>query len=201
MRHGATEWNLSKRHQGQTDISLSELGRAQAARLCDRLTNVPVDVIYSSDLSRAAETAAISNSELNRPVVLAKELREIAFGHWEGLTYEEIRSRYPEELRHSQEERLDFKPAGGESLRSVDERLAHWASEVGIEQPDTTILVVSHRGALRVLLCRLLGLPPTSYWRLWIDCCGLSTVDCYDEGCILSLLNDTSHLKGLSDAG
>ena len=156
-RHGQTVWNAERRFQGQSDIPLDETGQAQAERAARLLAALRPDLIVSSDLSRAAGTAAALARLTGLEVALDKDLRERSGGSWEGLTDTEIRTRYP--VEHA-----SWTPPDGEPSQVVAERVAdalHRAAEAVSEPGLTTGLavVVSHGAALRLGMSRLLGMP------------------------------------------
>ena len=169
IRHGETDWNAEGRVQGQTDVPLNALGRAQAAGSAARLADIGFAAAYASDLSRARETAGVIVAALaSAPEVqLRASLREVAYGELEGARWEEVRASTGE-LRDSQGayHDLDLKPGGGESHRDLLERLAGFARELESRHPDDDVLVVSHGGALRALAVALLGLPEDAFWRM-----------------------------------
>jgi len=168
LRHGQTVWNAERRFQGQSDIPLDETGQAQADRAARLLAGLRPDLIVSSDLSRAAGTAAALARLAGLEVTLDKDLRERHGGCWEGLTDTEIRARYP--AAHA-----SWNPPDGEPSPVVAERVAGALHRVAAAlaerqalaerpagQPDTTTglaVVVSHGAALRLGMSRLLGMP------------------------------------------
>ena len=156
-RHGQTIWNAEHRFQGQSDIPLDETGQAQAERAARLLAALHPDLIVSSDLTRAAATAAALGRLAGLEVALDKDLRERHGGCWEGLTDTEIRTRYP--VEHA-----NWTPPDGEPSAVVAERVAgallrvaDAASEPGVVT--RLAVVVSHGAALRLGMSRLLGLP------------------------------------------
>jgi len=179
-RHGQTVWNAERRFQGQSDIPLDETGRAQAERAARLLAALRPDLIVSSDLSRAAQTAAPLGRLTGLEVTLDKDLRERHGGRWEGLTDTEIRTRYPAE-------HATWTPPDGEPSAVVADRVAgalHRIAEAALARGDdpprppregTTkkdgaenekqsaepglAVVVSHGAALRLGMSRLLGMP------------------------------------------
>ena len=157
-RHGQTPWNAERRFQGQSDVPLDETGQAQAARAARLLAALRPDLIVSSDLSRAAVTAAALARLTGLDVTLDKDLRERHGGCWEGLTDTEIRTRYP--VEHA-----NWEPPDGEPGTVVAERVAaalrRTAAIVEAEAGPVSRLavVVSHGAALRLGMSRLLGLP------------------------------------------
>ena len=144
-RHGETDWNRELRVQGSSDIALNELGRRQAQALAQELEHVELDAIYSSDLSRARETAAAVAALHGLEVRLDPRLRERAFGSWEGLTREEIHA-LPEGSRHD-----------GESDEEVRERVLEAIQAIADAHPGEDVLVVAHGGALNALWHHAVG--------------------------------------------
>ena len=156
-RHGQTVWNAERRFQGQSDIPLDETGQAQAERAARLLAALRPDLIVSSDLSRAAGTAAALGRLTGLEVRMDKDLRERSGGSWEGLTDSEIRTRYP--VEHA-----SWTPPDGEPSAVVAERVAgalHRAAEAvsGPGTPTGLAVVASHGAALRLGMSRLLGMP------------------------------------------
>jgi broad specificity phosphatase PhoE len=156
-RHGQTVWNAERRFQGQSDIPLDETGQAQAERAARLLAALHPDLIVSSDLSRAAQTAAPLAHLTGLEVTLDKDLRERSGGVWEGLTDTEIRTRYP--VEHA-----NWTPPDGEPSALVAERVAgalHRIADAASKPGFGTGLavVVSHGAALRLGMSRLLGMP------------------------------------------
>jgi len=151
-RHGQTIWNAERRFQGQTDIPLDETGEAQAAGAASRLATLRPDAIFSSDLSRAAGTAAPLARLTGLPVTLDKDLRERSGGSWEGLTDKDIAERFPRE-------RVTWNPPDGESTAAVADRVGAALHRIAASLADGGLaVVVSHGAALRLGMARLLGL-------------------------------------------
>ena len=152
MRHGETDWNLNRRLQGHADRPLNQTGREQARSLAAALAEEPLDAVYSSDLSRAEETARIIAGARGLDVTVLPSLRERHFGTWEGLTDEEIHERFPEEV-------ADGVLGDGESRDELDRRILRALSRIADEHPDAAVLVVSHGGPLRSVLrhCGIAG--------------------------------------------
>jgi broad specificity phosphatase PhoE len=139
-RHGETDWNRELRVQGTSDTELNALGRAQAAELAQELAETELDAIYSSDLSRARETAEIIAATRGHDVRVDPGLRERDFGSWEGLTREEIDTRFADHEQHD-----------GETYEQVRARMLATAHKLVAAHPGETVLVVSHGGALNAL--------------------------------------------------
>ncbi len=176
LRHGQTAWNEQGRFCGHTDIPLSTLGRRQARKLASRLQHRPITAIYSSDLSRARETAEIIAKKRQRDIIISSVWREIHFGAWEGLTYNEIAASFHEQLGFFTDPE-HVAPPQGETLTEVLQRVMPALGEIMQREHDGEIVLVSHGGVLRGLLCSLLGMPLRNQWQLHIDTGSLSAID------------------------
>jgi len=201
VRHGETAWNAEGRYQGATDVPLSPQGRAQARALVSRLAAEALDTIYASDLQRAWQTAEVIAAPHGLPVRSEPRLREIDFGAWEGLNYDEVRQRHPQTLAAWEADPLITTPPGGESLAQVAARVGEALGNITQACQGQTVLLVAHGGSLQVLLCLILGLIPQARWQFRLDPGSLSEVCLYEEGAVLTLLNDTYHLTGVADGG
>ena len=183
-RHGRTAWNVDNRFQGQADIDLDEVGRAQAAQAASVLAALEPAVLWSSDLSRARETAGALEALTGLEVTTDKRLREIHVGSWEGLTGDEVdqvdpvlsgRLRAGEDVRRS---------ATGESPSEVAVRVAECLTELAEVAPDgSTVVAASHGLAGRVGVAELVGLP-LEHWRLLggLSNCGWVSLDRHRSG-------------------
>jgi probable phosphoglycerate mutase len=155
-RHGNTDWNGGDRVQGQADIRLNDLGRAQAVAAAARLAAMRPDTIVSSDLVRAAETADALAARTGLPVGLDTRLRERFFGEWQGHTIDEIRRRWPKEY-------ADWRAGaptpgcGIESLDDMAKRVGGALVDAVDAAPGGTVVVVTHGGAARQGCGALLG--------------------------------------------
>jgi len=173
-RHGQTAWNAAGRVQGQTDIDLTDLGRAQAEAAAPKLAEQHPDLIVSSDLRRAADTAAALAAITGLPVALDARLRERHHGIWEGLTNTEITSRWPAEA-----ERWRAGLPVGLNIEEPDElgkRVVTALQDIAGRAPGATIVVTSHGAAIRRATGVLLGWPDPATRTLgaianchWVD--------------------------------
>lgn len=159
-RHGQTDWNADQRWQGQVDIPLNDLGREQARSAVPALINYGITHLFSSDLSRAAETAGILGAAIDLPVTLDERLREINVGNWAGRTKEQIGAEFTKVLV-AEEAGLDVVRGGGESVRQVAVRAAEALAEIAESVPDGSVVgVVMHGLAARVGAFELMELAP-----------------------------------------
>ncbi|HLI87072.1 MAG TPA: alpha-ribazole phosphatase [Ktedonobacteraceae bacterium] len=180
VRHGVTRWNIEQRFCGQSDIPLAPRGRVQARWLARRLQSERIAAIYSSDLQRARETAEIiaQRQPGMAPVTISPCWREINFGAWEGLSYEQIARNFEQHAGFFSDPQHCATP-GGESLADVLRRVNRGLSEIAANARTTRgdVVVVSHGGTLRALLCRALGMPLDRQWQLRLDPGSLSAID------------------------
>jgi broad specificity phosphatase PhoE len=154
-RHGETDWNRDGRWQGGSDTPLNDVGRQQAQELAEQLDGV--DVLYSSDLSRARETAEIVADKLGLEIRIDPRLRERSFGAWEGLTAEEIEERFSDAHRRWQA----GEGPGADDAEPFDAfaaRISRFLEEVLELHPAESVLVISHGGSIRVIHALAAGL-------------------------------------------
>jgi len=195
VRHGATVLTAEDRFAGATDVQLSDEGREQARRLSERLRTEPIAAVYASPLSRTVETASILAKPHGMEIQKRDGLREISHGRWEQLTRREVEERFPEEANAWEEDPYTFAPAGGESGLAVTARALPVLIEIVREHPGQTVLIVSHKATIRLLLSSLLGFDPRRYRdNLDQSPAALNIVDFKDPvRARLTLFNDTSH--------
>jgi alpha-ribazole phosphatase len=203
VQHAQTSWNVEGRYQGHTDIPLNEHGQRQAARLGPRLANEAIRTAYASDLRRASETAAGIADGRDLIVRAEPRLRELSFGAWEGMTYAQIRTAHSSALTAWEADPEGCAPPGGESLTDLAARLRSFLDELRRCDANAkdAVLVVGHRGSLRLLLCLALGLPLRSLWRFRLDAASISELELHEDTAVLKLFNDTHHLREARDAG
>jgi probable phosphoglycerate mutase len=197
VRHGATNLTAEDRFSGSVGVDLSEEGRRQVTRLAERLADDPVRAVYASPLGRTVETANILAAPHQLTVNLRDGLREISHGRWEGLTRREVEERYPEEYASWEADPFTFAPDQGESGLSVLARALPVIRELVVAHPEQTVLVVSHKATLRLLLSSLLGFDARGYRdRLDQAPACLNVVDFKDPvRARLMLFNDVSHYQ------
>ncbi len=196
IRHGRTEWNATGRWQGHEDIPLNETGRQQARALAQRLASWPVEAIYTSDLLRAQETAKIIARPLNLSPIMDVNLRERYGGFFQGLTGNEIRTKYREDW-----EKLvkGDEIEGVESNTAVQERVWESFEKIAGNHRGQTVALVSHGAALGLLIAKALGFTLGQRPRFTMrQNTGLSIVEMDDSGPLVTLLNDSSHLDYFS---
>jgi broad specificity phosphatase PhoE len=191
-RHGQSVWNSVRRLQGEHDVELSEVGRAQAGALGRALrTGYRVAVAYVSPMRRARETAEIALAGTPIPIVPLPELRELSLGEWEGRTVDEVRALDGNPYHAWVRAPLDCPPPGGEALPDVCARVLRAVARIGARHANgDDVLVVAHGGVISVYLCHLLGVSFNALWRLRVDNGSLSIA----KPPRLVTVNDTAHL-------
>ena len=181
VRHGATRLNLERRYQGALDEGLSPDGTVQAAALGRRFASVPLALVVASGATRALETASaiVGQRRAQVPTVVDERWAEARHGTWEGLTYEEVVARWPDEARARYEDPLDGRSAGGETLREVAARvLEAWAELLARARGD--VVVVTHATPVRVVLAAVHGEPLADAWRIAVAPGSVATVEVND---------------------
>lgn len=197
VRHGATSRTAENRFSGATGVELSEEGIAQVERLAARLAHEPVAAVYASPLSRAVATAELLARPHGLPVARRPGLAEIGHGRWEGLTRAEVEARFGDEYAAWEADPFTFAPEGGETGLAVMARALPVVRELVAAHPDATVLVVSHKATLRLLLSSVLGFDPRGYRdRLDQSPACLNVLEFRDPvRARLLLFNDVSHYQ------
>ena len=196
IRHGETAWNVDNRIQGQLDVPLNATGRWQARRLASVLADEGLDVIYSSDLLRAHETAQAVARATGCAIVAETGLRERSFGEFEGCTWTEIETRWPLESERWRKRDLEFAPVGGESLPQFYGRVVDCATRLAAAHPGQTVAWVAHGGVLDCLYraASRIGLAAPRSWQL--GNASINRLLYTPQGFTLVGWSDTHHLDG-----
>ena len=195
VRHGATQLTAEDRFAGAVGVDLSDEGRWQAGRLAERLAPENIRAVYCSPLGRTVETAEILARPHRLDVKRRDGLREISHGRWEGLTRQEVESRFSDEYTAWEADPFTFAPRDGESGVAVLARALPVIREIVVAHNGESVLVVSHKATLRILVSSLLGFDARGYRdRLDQSPACLNVVDFKDPvRARLMLFNDTSH--------
>ncbi|HEX2894630.1 MAG TPA: histidine phosphatase family protein [Marmoricola sp.] len=197
VRHGQTAWNLEGRAQGHTDVGLDETGRAQAVALAPYVAAMAPTALWSSDLTRALETAATLASATGLEVRADPRLREFDAGERSGLTIAQFAERFPEAHAAWREGHITGHVAGSETIAEVVARMVPALREIWDATPaGETSVVVAHGACLRVSLLAFLGWPESILGTLrGLDNCGWCVVeaDPHGRGVRLASYNETAH--------
>lgn len=176
IRHGETDSNKDFRFQGQTDIELNDKGRKQAQLLAQHFKDIRLDVVYCSSLKRARCTAQPLAELHGLEVQPVDDIKEIAFGEWEGLSYDEINSKGLGQIDEFFKNPALCHVPGGENFSDVAARVEPFFKRCLSEMEKKDIAVVSHGGIIRVLLCLFLGLDMNKIWNFSVGNCSTTTL-------------------------
>ncbi len=194
IRHGETAWNADGRFQGQHDVPLNDTGLRQATDTGAALARVPFAAVYTSDLARAAQTAAQVAAPHGLTLRADPRLRELHFGAWETHTMAEIGAAHPELLAAWHTNPLHVRLPGGETLAEMQLRVAAALTDIVAAHPDETVAVIGHGGTVRALIVTALGADLSVFRRLRFDNCSISLLDVTDGRYLLRTCNDLCHL-------
>jgi broad specificity phosphatase PhoE len=196
VRHGQTAWNAERIFRGRADVPLDSAGVQQAELLGRYLTNWTLEAIYSSPLRRALDTATIIGRSQRMGIQIAEGLIDFDYGKWQSLPEQEVNRLYPDLLNEWHNNPHNVRTPGGESLQDVTRRAATLVDDV-LSEHQGSLVLVSHRVVLKVLICYLLGLDNSHFWNISQDVCGITIFNYTDGRFVLTRHNDTSHLRGL----
>lgn len=201
VRHGATVLSAEDRFAGSSDVALSDEGRRQAGGLAARLAGESLNAVYTSPMQRTVETASIVAAPHDLPPQAEDGLREIDHGHWEGMHRSEVEARFPEEYAAWEQDPFTFAPRGGESGLHVLARSLPVIREIVVRHAGETVLVISHKATIRLLISTLLGFDARGYRdRLDQHPCCLNIADFKDPvRARLMLFNDVSHYEDVPE--
>ena len=196
IRHGETEGADSRRYKGHIDVPLSENGIEQIKRVAMylsqntelRIQNADLTAVYTSDLSRAIKSAEIIAGPYGLKPVVVEGLKERSFGVWEGMSFDEIKEKWPEAFNAWAANPLKFSPMGGESTIAVRDRVIKAFEEIMRKHNGENIAIVSHGGVIRVLLCEMLGMPLENIFRIEQRFAALNVIEIWDYP-VVKLIN------------
>jgi probable phosphoglycerate mutase len=199
VRHGETAWNAEHRVQGQLDVPLNAIGQAQALAASKVLSKEKFDAIYSSDLTRARQTAAPTAGMLSLKVLFEKDLRERHYGIFERLTYAEVKVRFPEDYARFEARDPEYAFRTGEALKDFSARSIAAISRIIGKHENQNILVFTHGGVLDMLYRHITGLSLSAERKFGIPNAGLNRVEVSVAGWQVRDWADVAHLEGALD--
>jgi len=200
IRHGETKWNIDFRVQGKRDVPLNDTGINQAYLLAsyfekNNFEANTIDAIYSSNLTRAYETAEIIGKKLNKKVKIVEDFQEINFGVWEGYYWEDIKIEYKDFLNKWEDDKENTPIPEGESYGQVQKRVYRKFNEIiSNHNSNSNIIIVSHGVAIKVLIAKILDINIQNLHKFHIDNASISTID-YEKEIKIKSINNTCHLK------
>ena len=199
VRHGQTEWNKKLTFRGRIDIPLNERGRQEAKAIAEVLKYKRIDAIYTSPLRRSIETAEPTARFFHLEIVPVEGLIDISYGDWEGLTFNEVKKRYKDQYKKWEKRPEKVRFPNGETLDEVRERSFCAFKDILNANPGKSILIIPHRVINKVLICAFLGLSNSHFWEIKQDPGCINLIEYSDDRFILSIMNDTCHLKEITD--
>jgi alpha-ribazole phosphatase/probable phosphoglycerate mutase len=189
-RHGQVQGYDSFPVYGHTDVELTEVGLLQMEDLARRLHLAEIHVAYSSDLKRTVTGARIIARHHDVPITAVPRFREVFFGDWEGRSFQEIRTHFPELLTRRETDLVNFEPpGGGESIQGLADRVMPGFREILERNGEKNILLVAHGAVNRVILCDALGLPLNRMFNLQQDYGCLNIIDYFPDRTLVRLVN------------
>jgi alpha-ribazole phosphatase/probable phosphoglycerate mutase len=198
IRHGETEGSSEKRYKGSIDVPLSEKGmkqiKAAAAFISGAVNSGILSAVYCSPLSRAVKSAEIIAEPHGLKPIIINNLKERNFGVWEGMTFTEIKEKYPAEFEAWANNPVKYSPVGGESTIEVRDRVISALTGILDNHKDENIGLVAHGGVNRIMLCHLLGIPLDNIFRVEQDFAAVNIIDFYERYPVVKLLNYNGHL-------
>ncbi|OGP57802.1 MAG: hypothetical protein A2162_07455 [Deltaproteobacteria bacterium RBG_13_52_11b] len=201
VRHGQTAWNKEEIFRGRSDVPLDETGRKQAERAGEYLKGIDVHAIYSSPLARARETALRIASSFSLEVQPLPGIIDMSFGEWEGRSLAEVRRTEGDLYRQWRERPHRVKFPGGESLEEVRDRAMAALEELIRRHSEKNLILVSHRVVNKVIVCGILGIDNSHFWQIGQDATAINLIQFKEGRYVLSLLNETCHLRSLKEEG
>lgn len=195
VRHGETDWNIERRMQGHIDLPLNANGEAQARALGPAFSAFRADALYSSDLTRARQTAQPIADVLGLSLQTTPLLREQHFGRCEGKVFAEIAAAHPEDAQALISRDPDYvTPGGGESRRQHEARILDYVADLLARHEGQSLIVVTHGGVLDVIYRRVHGLPPDAPRDYPIPNAGLNRVAITGDQWTIASWGETAHL-------
>ncbi len=190
IRHGQVAGHDRPRYNGQSDVALTDLGIAQYHRLRERLAGTAISACYTSDLSRCVIGAEIICGQFGVQPVRRSQLRELNIGIWEGLTWDEITERWPEEWRARLADPTNYRVPEGENLLDVEARVMPVMAEILDKNRGGEVLVVGHGGVNRIILLNVIGAPLGKLFNIEQNFGCHNIIDFYADGrATVKLLN------------
>ncbi len=196
VRHGETEWNKLARFQGSSDIELSEVGQEQARLVGKRFKDMKLSAIYSSPFKRAYATALAIKGERDMKIHKDRRFGEIDFGNWEGMPFQEVMKKYPEEFAVYRNRPHECVIPGEGSLDKARERACQALNEIIKNHKDSedNIVIAAHGGIIRLMIFELLNIATEAFTRFPLHNTAVSVVEVCPERNLLISFNDISHL-------
>ena len=197
LRHGQTKWNEVERFRGRFDIELDETGEKQADAASLRIARWQVSAVFSSPLKRTLRTAQPVAQRFGLTVQPSEALIDIHFGDWQGLSPEEVEAVDGDLYKVWLKKPHLVQFPGGETLEHVRKRAVPELQRLSEYYNGQTIVLVSHKVVCKVIVCSVLGLKNSDFWRVEQDVCAINIFEKRNGLLVATLVNDTCHLRNL----
>jgi broad specificity phosphatase PhoE len=197
VRHGVTDWARERRFAGWRDIPLSEAGRRQCGAVARALEGASPAAVWASPLERTRLSAEIIAKPHRLAVTLEGAFREMGFGRWEGLSREEVATRFPREWEVWRTAPERFQAPDGEALTAVATRVTDGLEELRAAHEGATAILVTHAIVARLIVLAALGLGPARLWTVDSTPAGISELEYRDDWVTVHRMNTLAHLDGL----
>ena len=199
VRHGEARGNVERNFHGWFDSDLTENGMAQISRLPDRFKNIHLDAAYSSDLKRTRMTASVVAKEKGLSVIEVPALREIHGGEWEDVPWDDLPVRFPESYGNWLERPHLLEMPGGEKMTDFQDRVYRAVLKIAEENEGKNVLIATHGTAIKVLLCKIRGVPLSKMpGEKWCDNASVTVLEVDKDGIKVIIDGDNSHLADIS---
>lgn len=195
IRHGETDWNKLGRLQGNSDVKLSSAGIRQAQLLADNAPFQHVDAIYSSNLSRAIQTAEILAEHFNLRVQQIPDLRETNFGDWEGKSIRELAEKFPVDFGKFFTAPENCRPPHGETFFEAQARVMIALRKIISKHDNQNVLIVAHGSIIRLTIAAVLDMPINKLWAISQFNLAVNVLRVDEGNFTVELLNSTAHLR------
>ena len=194
VRHAITNDNIKGNLSGHIDSELSDIGKKQISKLTKFLERENIDCIYTTTSTRTKQTVLHIANSRNIKILEKENLKEISFGDFEGMNFEFIQAKYPNEFERLIKEGFEYKYPNGESLIDSYKRVCQELDDIMIKNKENTILICAHAGTIRNIISYLIGKTHEYHWNFKIDNASVSIIDIVDEFPVIQTLNNTAYL-------
>jgi broad specificity phosphatase PhoE len=201
VRHGATEWSQARRFAGARDVPLTAQGRLQAEAVAQALAGTGAAAVYTSPLERARTSAEVIAKPHRLEPIVEPDVREMAFGAWEGFTRDDLAAHAPTDLAAWALTPHLVTPPGGEALTAVDARVRAALAALAARHAGQTVILVSHAIVTRLIVLAALGLGPERLWSVDASPAGITEIEYQGAWATVHRMNTLAHLDGLREEG
>lgn len=194
VRHAVTTDNQKNRLSGHMDSELSEEGKKQVSKLTNYLKDLKIDKIFTTTSKRAKDSVEYLANIKNIDIIEKDNLKEISFGDFEGITFEDIQCNYNEEFQKIIEEGYEYRYPNGESLIDSYNRVSKEIEKIILENENDTILICSHGGTIRNIISYLISDSYEYHWNFKIDNASVTIIEVENKFAVINMMNNKSFI-------